>query len=256
MKLSALVTFAAGASLAQVGAIPLRMIIVSSSISEGLPPNMRNSMAVPYTMGSGPDHNIHKVSNYANPTSRRPCGGRMGGKAIELSNAFRKALGWPTIETDMKATDSGRVRILPFIGTPPTFIDLPSHGDLPVPRPIGHPGFHPHPHHRHHPHDQPSFMTRLHFSLTALGPWEGRAVAFVLGCGIGVLLRMFWVLAIISYRALNGSNDDETEYTHLVVEEYPDAEEIVVAPPTYTYIDEKSDNKVVEAAPVTAAANN
>ncbi|GBE78802.1 hypothetical protein SCP_0116950 [Sparassis crispa] len=36
--------------------------------------------------------------------------------------------------------------------------------------------------HRHR-----SFLRGVHFALMALGPWEGRAVAFVLGCEIGAL---------------------------------------------------------------------
>jgi hypothetical protein len=69
----------------------------------------------------------------------------------------------------------------------------------------------------------------------ALGPWEGRAVAFVLGCGIGVLLRMFWVLSVVTYRAIRGERDEE--YT--IIEEYS-AEDVAVPPPTYTTIDEKN----------------
>ncbi|KAF8875483.1 hypothetical protein CPB84DRAFT_1884719 [Gymnopilus junonius] len=51
--------------------------------------------------------------------------------------------------------------------------------------------------------------------------WEGRTVAFVLGCGISVLLRLFWVLSIVMYCAIRGRRDDEHEYTHITfVEEY------------------------------------
>ncbi|KAG9125471.1 hypothetical protein FRC07_007466 [Ceratobasidium sp. 392] len=42
-------------------------------------------------------------------------------------------------------------------------------------------------HHRHHMrplHRRPSFMVRLNHALASLGPWEGRAVSFVLGCGV------------------------------------------------------------------------
>jgi len=92
-------------------------------------------------------------------------------------------------------------------------------------------------------------MERLHVALTALGPWEGRAVAFVFGCGIGVLLRMFWVLAIVSYRMIRGPKEDENKYTEiLVVESYDDAEEVAPAPPTYTYSDEKADKDKVAPA--------
>jgi hypothetical protein len=76
----------------------------------------------------------------------------------------------------------------------------------------------------------------------ALGPWEGRAVAFVLGCGIGVLLRMVWVMAIVTYRMLKGDNEEAPEY-RLVCEHY--AEEILV-PPQYEKhgVDGESDVKV------------
>ncbi|KAF8068603.1 hypothetical protein FPV67DRAFT_1668681 [Lyophyllum atratum] len=56
-----------------------------------------------------------------------------------------------------------------------------------------------------------STLQRVHVALMVLGPWEGRAVAFVLGCGIGVLLRMFWVLAIVSYRLIKGPKEDENK---------------------------------------------
>jgi len=80
-------------------------------------------------------------------------------------------------------------------------------------------------------------MRRIHRALMSLGPWEGRAVAFVLGCGIGVLLRMFWVMTVVMYRAIKGRNG-EAEYT-LVCEHYTQAETILVAPPSYVYLDEK-----------------
>ncbi|KAF9263819.1 hypothetical protein L218DRAFT_926972 [Marasmius fiardii PR-910] len=84
------------------------------------------------------------------------------------------------------------------------------------------------------------FMVRLHYALMSLGPWEGRAVAFVLGCGIGVLIRMIWVLAVITYRAVKGGNNQEEDETdgYLRLEGALDAEEIFVAPPQYV-VDEK-----------------
>lgn len=51
---------------------------------------------------------------------------------------------------------------------------------------------------------------------------------------------MLWVLAVVSYRMIKGESVDSTEYA-LVCEEYADAEEISVAPPTYTYADEKTE---------------
>ena len=51
----------------------------------------------------------------------------------------------------------------------------------------------------------------------------------IVGCGIGVLLRMVWVMSIITYRMLRG--DREPQYIQIVCEEQ-DAEP-VVAPPQY-----------------------
>lgn len=59
------------------------------------------------------------------------------------------------------------------------------------------------------------------------------------GCGIGVLLRMVWVLGIVFYRVLRGNNghEDENTYVYDVVVFDQDAESIVLPPPEYT--DEK-----------------
>ncbi|KAK6977614.1 hypothetical protein R3P38DRAFT_519028 [Favolaschia claudopus] len=118
-----------------------------------------------------------------------------------------------------------------------------------------------HPHHPHAFHRAQSFLGRVHFALLSLGPWEGRAVAFVLGCGIGVLLRMVYVLLLVSYRFMfrsPRSSAEEDEYTLLEHEDELDAEEIFVAPPMYTY---PVDEKVVPApepipVPVPVAVKN
>jgi hypothetical protein len=85
------------------------------------------------------------------------------------------------------------------------------------------------------------FLHRAHRALMSLGPWEGRIVAFVLGCGIGVLVRMFVVLAVLFVRAFRGNTvpEPEEETTILVY-----AQE--VAPP-YEVVDEK---KALDANPV------
>ncbi|KAH9028885.1 hypothetical protein EDB85DRAFT_1969003 [Lactarius pseudohatsudake] len=83
------------------------------------------------------------------------------------------------------------------------------------------------------------FVHRVHRALMTLGPWEGRIVAFVLGCGIGVLVRMFWVLSVLLVRALRSSPVPDTEETTIFV--YA-AEE--VAPP-YEVTDEKKASDVV-----------
>lgn len=85
------------------------------------------------------------------------------------------------------------------------------------------------------------FLHRAHRALMSLGPWEGRMVAFVLGCGIGVLVRMFVVLTVLFVRAFRGNTvpESEEETTILVY-----AQE--VAPP-YEVVDEK---KALDANPV------
>jgi len=102
-----------------------------------------------------------------------------------------------------------------------------------------------------------------------LGPWEGRAVAFVIGkstkhifpirtpliidipgCGIGVLLRMVWVLGLVTYRAIRGERDAETEYSEIVFEH--DGELFMIPPPLYN--DEKVE--VVDNKPPPASAIN
>ncbi|KAH9973952.1 hypothetical protein BJV74DRAFT_863901 [Russula compacta] len=75
------------------------------------------------------------------------------------------------------------------------------------------------------------FLHRVHRALISLGPWEGRAVAFVLGCGIGVLLRMFWVLTVLLVRGAHGASEPEDERIFVYAEE---------AAPLYTEIEEKN----------------
>lgn len=64
-----------------------------------------------------------------------------------------------------------------------------------------------------------------------LGRWEGRAVAFVIGCGIGVLLRMIWVLALVTFRTVRGPRGGYAPVPTSVMEEcHSDDETIVVSP--------------------------
>jgi len=189
----------------------------------------------------------------------KPCRGRMNRfrqKGIEISNTFRKALGLPLIQTGPFLTGGGEVHILP-VGE--SFIwetkPQPNGGDYKIVPLVKL----PHPHHVHQSHGhlghhamgrQGSFTDRLNRSLMNLGRWEGRLVAFVLGCGIGVLLRMFWVLAIVTYRAIRGPREIEHQYPTVVVidDEYEDVPVIHSPPPTYIYpVDEKVDVKEAEA---------
>jgi len=86
-------------------------------------------------------------------------------------------------------------------------------------------------------------MHRLHRAMNHLGPWEGRAVAFVLGCGMGVLIRMFFVFVVLLVRARRSSAsateaEDEEEATEQTPPRYSSDEKgplILFAPaPEYT----------------------
>jgi len=120
------------------------------------------------------------LANPAGPDGKksRTCHARLRTKTTELSNAFRKLFGLPLIETSKRpskvaaSNTEGRYHILPFIGTPPAVVEYTG-------------GSRPHHNHHHvgfrHKSAKVPFVDRLQVALTALGPWEGRAVAFVLG---------------------------------------------------------------------------
>ncbi|KAI0284520.1 hypothetical protein BC826DRAFT_1055813 [Russula brevipes] len=78
-------------------------------------------------------------------------------------------------------------------------------------------------------HSRAPFLQRVHRALVSLGPWEGRVVAFILGCGIGVLLRMFWVLAVLLARGGRSTPEREEEtilvYAEEVAPPYEEGEE-------------------------------
>lgn len=99
---------------------------------------------------------------------RKGCAGK---KSIALSNTLRKKLGLPTIEGDFSAAvmpdDGSNVDLHPDASTAPTV-------------------WIPHPHPMYIPPDEqvaddPSLAERVHAAFVQLGPWEARAVAFVLG---------------------------------------------------------------------------
>ncbi|KIJ95126.1 hypothetical protein K443DRAFT_337558 [Laccaria amethystina LaAM-08-1] len=260
MKLTALAAVLAGsASYLQVSAAPIRILLVTSGVSTttNTNPVANNSPAFEHLRFG------HPVPNQAGPVAwlqgphaagpagggnkpvqhHRPCRGgrnrfhdRVKAKTLEIANFFRAALGWPLKE----------------------------------PAPHHHHGKHHHKHGKHHDdhdhhrhgkhhhhkgpegkqggpmsadvfthhgkfeHEATSFGMRLHRALMSLGPWEGRAMAFVLGCGIGVLLRMFWVFAIVMIRVVGGNRT--CQYIPVAVR----AEDLMVPPPNYVFEDVKT----------------
>ena len=55
-----------------------------------------------------------------------------------------------------------------------------------------------------------------------------------IGCGIGVLLRMFWVFAVVMVRIVRGGRGS-SQYTPVAVS----AEDLMVPPPNYVFEDVK-----------------
>lgn len=123
------------------------------------------------TPNTDDDAGRQKISNHRHHLH---CGCPMRVKAMAMSNAFRKVVGLPLIEEHphvMAAVPieaDGLVHILPmpFNGTNERGCEMTRR-----------------PRWRHHAlaHQDASFMRRIHRALMSLGPWEGRAVAFVLG---------------------------------------------------------------------------
>jgi len=235
MKLLSFATIVAAAGIAQVLAVPLLV----------LPPSDARSVNA---------HHRHiVVDNVELPRIRKkgPCrANRFSQKAVEVSNLFREALGLPLIKSGgHPGLDDGNIKILPFIGSHNIFAPVEGKGTEGAVKLILSPPHDRHPHHGHHAHGRHrhheahhhlgkgSFLNRIHYSIMNLGRWEGRAVAFVLGCGIGVLLRMLFVLSVVMYRAVKGQRGEEQhEYSQITI-----IEEIVGNPKSSlpSYVDEK-----------------
>jgi hypothetical protein len=231
MKLLTFATIVAAAGIGQVLAAPL--LVVTSNITPSVnPPRF--------------GHGVAGKAEFVGKMKKGPCGrNRFRQKAVEISNLFREALGLPLIKSgNHHGLGDGEIRILPFIGTPNIF--APVHGKdadgaikfISIETPHDH-GYHAHGRHHHKGHHhfgKGSFLNRIQYSIMNLGRWEGRAVAFVLGCGIGVLLRMVFVLAVVMYRAVKGRGEEQHEYSQITI-----IEEIVNNPNTSppSYLDEK-----------------
>ncbi|KAJ7812377.1 hypothetical protein B0H14DRAFT_2605797 [Mycena olivaceomarginata] len=229
MKLSILPIALACGGL--VNANPLRVIVVSSHVSHGEAVSGADGTALVHMRPvAAPQH--------------APCGGKgFRQKATGLADSLRIAFGFQGHNNDNHNNEHKHTKPLelkPFItlGHPVPAPPVPAepwwfNNKAAVPEhahPLTHGPNGGHGRFRHHHHEEPSFLMRVHYALMSLGPWEGRAVAFVLGCGLGVLLRM---------------EQDEHEYAIVAM----DAEEIFVAPPTYTYpVDEKAQEGPIAVA--------
>lgn len=168
-------------------------------------------------------HGVPPKAGYMGRMKKGPCGRhRFRQKAVEISNLFREALGLPLITSSSHhGHDDGKVRILPFIGTPN--ILAPVHGkdtegavevvnmDAPHDGHRDH-GNHPHGRHRHHHKGhhhlgKGTFINRIQYSIMNLGRWEGRAVAFVLGKISKFSYYNFHAYVLIRLRNWSSSQD-------------------------------------------------
>ena len=178
------------------------------------------------------------------------CGGRRGGmrtKAVNFANWLRQKVGMEPIVPfhhhphhpffkDDRMMMGHRPEGMPGMHHGEGVIrihhhiDSPDHLPPPPPPHMIHPHRHHHHPHPHHAHFRPhSFTGRLEKALLTLGPWEGRLVAFVIGCGIGSLLRMFFVLSVIAYRTFSRRNEErEMHQVEVIFEAVP------TSPPTYS----------------------
>lgn len=279
MRLSILPILLAGAGIvSQVSAEPLRLLAESPSNANA---NIRFGHALANANVNGNDDSDN-VARLVRPSlvmttstevkgKHHFCGASLKAKALRMSNAFRHALGLPLIEMGDHDTFkgeiasnpgpvSGELHILP-IAVQASSSEKENSGDVKELLPDGsvlrvyrhheaesHHHHHEAGSHHHNHHDMKhkkagSFLRRVHRAIMALGLWEGRAVAFVLGCGIGVLLRMFWVMSVLAYRTVRGERLEEVSHGYIMFEH--DAENNFVPPPEYT--DEKVKIAEVEA---------
>jgi len=106
---------------------------------------------------------------------------------------------------------------------------------------------------RVHVHDD-KFIHRLSRAIGELGTWEGRAVSFVLGCGIGVLLRMFFVLGLLIVRSRRchriqlPAEDPTTPVVVVLPASYPTEKDPSTFPPEYA-VNAKTVQQIPEEVP-------
>ncbi|KZP22322.1 hypothetical protein FIBSPDRAFT_485437 [Athelia psychrophila] len=260
MKFSAVSLLVLGAGVAQhATASPIRVILTELTTFHPSAADNNVAHVDGVRVGLPMPHSFistEQADELSKEAHRRPCAMKKY-KGMSLSNAFRQAMGLPLIEKNIspeqadKMVHGGLLRIMPIhnvgddehqsgrvgkwhhVGDDEKKVHHEHEHDGQLGR---HGKHHAHAH-AHHGHM--GFLHRIHRALASLGPWEGRAVAFVIGCGLGVLLRMLFVLVVVAVRAVKGGNasDEEVEYREIIL--VTDATEVVVAPPQYEYVDEK-----------------
>ena len=263
MKFTPLTYLVAGAvAVSSVAAAPVRIVVVTGGMTTPFEPSKITAIppSLPYENMNMHMNAMHAASQAdgAHPHFRHRPGCAMKTKAVEMMNKFRAAVGWPLIDT--KSHDHHRGahhhhHMMHNDASSPTNInDVQAPGKFCAWAYVN-------PEHQvtcfrtkekmeaailyHKMHDT-SFAQRVMDALLSLGRWEGRAVAFVLGCGLGVLIRMIWVLFVVAFRAVKAPCSSSAPHDEGYEAVY--AEELFVAPPEYTYQDEKSGEVMVVKA--------
>jgi len=252
MKLSAFTLIATlGLAASQVAARPVTLYILSpekAGKANNVPAmaHMRWGLAAANAEVPTPEAKvgismINPTEEFWNRNGKSPartykCS--MRAKAITMANWVREKVGLPLIQMPEVGRIHGVVKpgFVTILESPHQPHQMPEVNASAVQaghRVHFHEGKWAHEHH-HHGWRATSFSGRLNKALMTLGPWEGRAVAFVLGCGIGSLLRMLYVLIVVTYRSIRPREEvlEASEIDILF-------EELEEVPPPPVYTDEK-----------------
>ncbi|KAH7107961.1 hypothetical protein BKA62DRAFT_680538 [Auriculariales sp. MPI-PUGE-AT-0066] len=153
-----------------------------------------------------PEGRLPAVQHGAAAAAKKPCHGI---KSVELSNWLRKMVGMPAIvHVEVIELKAYNARPAVIVAQAPKHV------------PTRAKDWHKRP-----------FTDRLTHALMSLGRWEGRFVAFVLGCGIGVLLRLVWVMTVLMIRSFRNRRCEEEEEHEIVLTE---EEQYLLPAPEYT----------------------
>ncbi|EJU04334.1 hypothetical protein DACRYDRAFT_20901 [Dacryopinax primogenitus] len=150
-----------------------------------------------------------------------------------VAASIREAFGFAPIHPHgaplpLQMVSSDRVLLHPYTTSPAENDDrLMRRPDARWPMPFHHQGQGRHHRFHHHRggdwHKKP-FSRRLMHALYILGPVEGRIVAFILGLGVGTLIRVIFVMGLLAYRSFTGRSNrimlsDDTEACEPIVVE-------------------------------------
>jgi len=200
-------------AVGQVAAAPLKVVVITSS------PFTNDVSAAVMPMRLGHAAGLSRVPILADPGTSKAlvqhdltnisCArAKMAQRVREITNKLREAFGLPLIEASYPSISAAEeAHILPY--------ETREHVKL----------------HRSRRRAQ-TFLRRLRRSVAALSPWEGRALSFVLGCGIGALLRMFFVFTVLIFRSLRSSRGSSIQ---LDDQSYDDLPQLIPigSPPAY-----------------------